>query len=198
MTQEEMRLALVNSTVKVVANDGLDKTTTKAISTAADLNEVYIYRLFDDKEDLLRKSFEMLDRELAECVAEHISVMELREFDFVTRCRMLFCSVWSFLLGNRDKCVCYIRYYYSPYFKKYSEEFHMTLFMPLVDVMTPAFAEGQDVVLFLNHILNIMFDFAIKVYDGFVTNDNETVEKIFTMVFSSVKPYLAPDIHLDR
>ena len=192
MTQEEMRLALVNSTVKVVANDGLDKTTTKAISTVADLNEVYIYRLFEGKEDLLRKSFELLARELAENVMKNISVMHEKDRDFLSKGKELFCSVWNFILSNEDRCVCYMRYYYSPYFKKYSEDYHNKLFAPVVDVMTPAFAEGQDVVFFLSHILHLMLDFAIKVFDGFVTNDKETAEKFFTIIYSSIKPYLAP------
>lgn len=197
MTQEEMRLALVNSTVKVVANDGLDKTTTKAISTAADLNEVYIYRLFEGKEDLLRKSFEMLDKELIDAVYSALPVMCNNEQDFVSNFRILFCTVWHFLLGNRDKCVCYMRYFYSPYFQKHSAESHTERFAKVIEGMTPAFADGSDVYFFLNHILNVMLGFAIKVFDGDLTNDNQTAEMIFTIVFSSVRPYLAPQLGLN-
>ena len=196
MTQEEMRLALVNSTVKVVANDGLDKTTTKAISTVADLNEVYIYRLFEGKEDLLRKSFEMLDKELIDAVYSALPVMYNNEQDFVSNCRILFCTVWHFLLGNRDKCVCYMRYFYSPYFQKHSAESHTERVAKVIEGMTPAFADGSDVYFFLNHILNVMLGFAIKVFDGDLTNDNQTAEMIFTIVFSSVRPYLAPHLGL--
>ena len=197
MTQEEMRLALVNSTVKVVANDGLDKTTTKAISTAADLNEVYIYRLFEGKEDLLRKSFEILDTELTDAVYSALPVMYNNEQDFVSNCRILFCTVWRFLLGNRDKCVCYMRYFYSPYFQKHSAESHTERVAKVIEGMTPAFADGSDVYFFLNHILNVMLGFAIKVFDGDLTNDNKTAEMIFTIVFSSVRPYLAPQLGLN-
>ena len=49
MTQEEMKLALLGSTIRVIARNGLDKTTTRAIATEANLNEAYIYRLFDCK-----------------------------------------------------------------------------------------------------------------------------------------------------
>ena len=196
MTQEEMRLALVNSTVKVVANDGLDKTTTKAISTAADLNEVYIYRLFEGKEDLLKKSFEMLDKELIDAVYLYLPIMYNNERDFVTNCRTLFCAVWNFLLGNREKCVCYMRYLYYPYFQKHSAESHAERVVKVVEGMTPAFADGSDVYFFLNHMLNIMLSFAIKVFEGDLTNDNETAEMIFTIVFSSVRPYLAPQLGL--
>lgn len=197
MTQEEMRLALVNSTVKVVANDGLDKTTTKAISTAADLNEVYIYRLFEGKEDLLRKSFEMLDKELIDTVYLHLPVMYNEDRDFVSNCRIFFCSIWNFLLGNRDKCVCYMSYFYSPYFQKHSAESHVERAAKVVDGMTSAFAQGSDVYFFLNHILNVMLGFAIKVFDGDLTNDDKTAEMIFTIVFSSVRPYLAPELGIN-
>ena len=55
MTQDEMRLALLDSTVRIIAKDGLDKATTRSIAQAAQLNEAYIYRFFNDKEDLFKK-----------------------------------------------------------------------------------------------------------------------------------------------
>lgn len=59
MTQADRKLALLGSTIRVIARDGLDKTTTKAIATEANLNEAYIYQLFDGKEDLLKKSLQL-------------------------------------------------------------------------------------------------------------------------------------------
>ena len=189
MTQEEMRLALVNSTVKVVANDGLDKTTTKAISTVADLNEVYIYRLFEGKEDLLRKSFEMLDKELTDAVYSALPVMYNNEQDFVSNCRILFCTVWHFLLGNRDKCVCYMRYFYSPYFTKYSADTHEKRFAPLVAKFKDAFLDEADVWMILNHILNVMLDFAVKVHNGQMSSSDDYSEHVFRVIYASVKQY---------
>ena len=47
--KEELRKALIRATIHVIANDGLDKATTKALATCAQVNEGYIYRVFDGK-----------------------------------------------------------------------------------------------------------------------------------------------------
>ena len=51
--ERNAKQAFIEGTVRVVARDGLDKTTTKAIATEAGLSEAYIYRCFESKEALL-------------------------------------------------------------------------------------------------------------------------------------------------
>ncbi len=45
---ETMRRTFLESTVRVVAQYGLERTTTKLISTEANLYEAYIYRCFEN------------------------------------------------------------------------------------------------------------------------------------------------------
>ena len=45
-----------------------------------------------------------------------IEVMYMSSMEYEMRCRCYFSAVWEFLLGNRDKCLTYVRYFYSPYF----------------------------------------------------------------------------------
>lgn len=47
--ERNAKQAFIEGTVRVVARDGLDKTTTKAIATEAGLSEAYIYRCFVSK-----------------------------------------------------------------------------------------------------------------------------------------------------
>ena len=56
MKQDDLRQALIDGTIHVIAQNGLDKATTKAISNATGINEVYIYRLFENKEKLFEKT----------------------------------------------------------------------------------------------------------------------------------------------
>ena len=64
MSPQETRQTLIAKTISVIANEGLDKTTTKAITQGTGINEAYIYRNFKSKEDLLSKTFDELDEEL--------------------------------------------------------------------------------------------------------------------------------------
>lgn len=57
----EVREALLNSTVRIVAQYGLERTTTKLIAADAQINEAYIYRCYDSKDSLLQATFHMED-----------------------------------------------------------------------------------------------------------------------------------------
>ena len=115
MSPQDMRGTLIERTIQVVASDGIDKATTKAIVAGTGINEAYIYRRFLSKDDLLARSFENVEQGLVDNILKHMDVMSVRELDYETRCRAFFMRVWKFMLGNKEKCLFYVRYYYSPY-----------------------------------------------------------------------------------
>lgn len=192
MKQDEIRRRLIDGTIHVIAREGLDGASTKQIGLATSINEAYIYRCFEDKEDMFAKTFASLDDELVAKAMQHVCVMYMHELEYETRCRFFFNSVWKFLLGNRDKCLAFIRYYYSPYFSRYSAEEHKKRYLPLVDKFKDAFRQESNVWMILNHILTTMLDFAVKVFDGAVPNTDKTAEHVFRLVYFSVRQYFKP------
>ena len=173
----------------VIAANGLDKTTTKAIVKGTDINEAYIYSHFSGKEDLFAKVFEALDLELVAKAMQHIDVMYMPELEYEIRCRVFFAAIWNFLLSNRDKCLTFVRYYYSPYFGKYSAEAHRERYKPLVNKFKDAFLEEADVWMILNHILNVMLDFAVKVHNEQMSKQDDYSEHVFRVVYRSIEQY---------
>lgn len=192
MKHSDVRGKLIDNTISVIAEEGLDKTTTKAIVSGTDINESYIYRFFADKEDLLAKTFDALDNELVAKVMFHISIMYMRDMEYEIRCRFFFMSIWKFLLDNRKKCIAYIRYYYSPYFQKYSATAHKERCVPLVEKFEDAFGAGANVWMLLDHILNVMLDVAVKVFDGTVQDNDDTAQYVFGLVYHSIQPHFKP------
>lgn len=184
-----MRETLLARTITVIANQGLDKTTTKAIVTGTGINEAYIYRCFADKEDLLAKTFDSLDNELVGAVLQYLPVMSMTELDYEMRCRYYFFPVWQFLLGNREKCLAFVQYYYSPYFQKLSADAHRQRYQTLLDKISVAFKDEADVWLILNHILNVMLDFAVKVHNGRMPEEDNYAEHVFRVIYASIKQY---------
>jgi len=77
---------LNNNTISVVANESLDKTTTEEIVNGTDINEAYIYRFFQDKDDLLAKTFAVLEEDLVHKAISCMEVMYMENVDFETRC----------------------------------------------------------------------------------------------------------------
>lgn len=189
MKHYDVQNRLIDRTITVIAENGLDKTTTKAIVKGTDINEAYIYRYFSDKEDLLSHVFDTLDEELVAKVMQHLPVMYMRELEYELRCRVFFEAVWKFLLGNKEKRLAFVRYYYSPYFTKYSAESHKRRYVPVVEKFKEAFKDEADVWMILNHILNVMLDFAVKAHNGQMLKEDNYVEHVFLVIYASVKQY---------
>ena len=189
MKHQNVRNRLIENTIRIIAENGFDKTTTKAIVSGTDINEAYIYRDFSDKEDLFVKVFDQLDEELNAKLMQHLPVMYMSELEFEVRCRVFFTAVWKFLLGNKEKCLAFVRYYYSPYFSKYSADRHKQRYRSLVEKFSEAFIDEADVWMILNHILNVMLDFAVKVHNDHMSKEDSYSEHVFRVIYRSVEQY---------
>ncbi len=189
------REVFINNTIRLVAEGGFEKATTRAITgerreiNNVKLNEAHIYRVFGTKENLFAETFAVLDNELISIIKEGISCFE-GEKDFRSQCKKLFLKLWHFLLQNEAKCRYYTRYYHSVYFKNDIYKVHMKKYEILVEKLSPAFVSGADVWSLLHHIITVMLDFAIRVYNGAIEDTEENAAHIFTVVYSSITPYL--------
>lgn len=190
MRQDEIRIKLINGTIKVIARDGLDKASAKQIEQESGVNVVYIYRCFKDKEDLFAATFSYLDNELVQKFKECFATIKFSNLNRENKCRLLFAMLWRFILGNQEKCLCFTRYLYSPYFKKYSLDRHKADYEEIMSIISNSFKEKANVWMLFNHLLNVMLDFAIKVYDGAIPDDDDTAEHVFRLVWFSIYPYL--------
>lgn len=189
MERAETRKRLIDSTIHIIAKDGLDKTTTKAIGEEAEINQVYIYRNFRDKEDMLAASFALLDDELFTVAMQNFNIIYDENLKCEMRCRKFFFEIWRFVLGNKEKCLAFIRYYYSPYFMQYSAEEHEKRYKPLVETAKDVFLDEANVWMILNHIFDVLLNFAIKVFDGAVSDNEDTSEHVFRLIYASIKQY---------
>jgi AcrR family transcriptional regulator len=189
--KEELRTALIRATIHVIANDGLDKATTKALATCAQVNEGYIYRVFDGKDDLLNKTFEMLDCQMINLLHGAMGIIRDESLDMETRCYRIFSQLWRFCLAGRNECLCYIRYYYSPYFTKYSSEHHEKMFESVTERFGRVFKQGTDIWHMLVYVLDIIFSSVIRVFRGDLPNTPETEKNVFELLYHSIQPYLS-------
>lgn len=189
MKRDELRQKLIDGTIFVIAEEGLDKATTKQVGLRTKINEAYIYRCFNGKEDMFAKSFDFLDYELINAIKQNVDVMHMPGLNYEARCRMFFFKVWAFLLDNKEKCLAYVRYYYSPYFKNNSVSEHKKRYQSVVETFKSHFIEEADVWMILNHILNVMLDFAVKVHNDEMSNEDNYAEHVFRVIYQSVKQY---------
>ena len=123
--ERNAKQAFIEGTVRVVAKDGLDKTTTKAIATEAGLSEAYIYRCFESKEALLCAAFHMEDVAFAYFLKQNLVGMHIQNAPWKDRAFQLWSASWRFILGRKDDCLFYLRYYYSANCRTYAYEEHL-------------------------------------------------------------------------
>lgn len=189
------REVFINNTIRLVAEGGFEMATTRAIAgdrkeiNNVKLNEVHIYRVFGTKENLFAETFAMLDNELIFVIKEGLSAFDGGK-EFKLQCEELFLKLWRFLLKNEEKCRYYTRYYHSVYFKNDIYKAHMKKYEILVEKLSPTFVPGADVWSLLHHIITVMLDFAIRVYNGALEDTEENAAHIFNVAFSSIAPYL--------
>ena len=190
MNKEEIREKLMESAIHVVATEGIHKATTKAIATHSGVNEVYIYRMFEDKDDLFAQTFALIDSELIACIMKYEPIMQMKEIEIKERCYIFFKACWKNIL-DYDKCSFFIKYYYSQYYNSYSPLKRRKAYAEVIDSFAPAFKSGTDVWRMFNRILDIVYSTIIKILRAEIPDNDETAEEVFAVVYSAIEPQLS-------
>ena len=193
--ESEINELLIENAIHLIAEGGFEKATTKELTHCGGqlpdfkMNEVYIYRFFGSKEKLYETAFVRLDTELFHAFKHGVAIVGGFDDDRKEKLERFFSMAWQFILGNEERCRCYIRYYYSIYFKGASLEAHRKLFAGMVDEMTPIFKEEADVSSILHSVFTALFDFAIRVYNGDLEDNDENRPHIFNVLYCMMITY---------
>ena len=189
MKHYDVAKRLIESTINVIAEQGMDKATTKAIAASAGLNEAYIYRNFDDKEVLFQKTFAILDEYLLGINMDQMPALMRTDLSAEEKHWIYFSNVWRSKIDHPNMVKAYIRYLYSPYFLKNSLEDHRKRFAPLIERFSLVFKDGADVWLILHHMLNGAGDFAVRVFHGEAADNSNTSQHVFQVIYNSIHQY---------
>ena len=193
--EAEIKELLIRNTIHLIAEGGFERATTKELTHCSGdlpgfkMNEVYIYRLFGSKENLYDAAFLQLDTELYEAFQKGIAEISWTGTNKREQMHEFFLLAWKFILGNEERCRCYVRYYYSIYFKGKSLEAHKKLFEEMISVIAPLFKEEADVFAILHSVFTTMFDFAIRVYNGGLEDSDENRPHVFNVLYCMMSTY---------
>lgn len=194
--ENEVRQLLINNTIHLVATGGFECATTKELTFCGGslpdlkMNEIYIYRLFGSKENLYEQTFLYLDKKLIAAFRSGSRFVDGFEENTKEKLYSVFTTAWKIITNNEESCRCYVRYYYSPYFKGRSQEQHLKLFEEMITRLLPIFKDGADAVSILHSVFTAMFDFAIRVYNGELENSDDNTAHIFNMLYCMMATYL--------
>lgn len=194
MEQQNMRQAFMESTVRVVARDGVEKATTKSIAAEAKLNEAYIYKCFSGKDELLGETFLMEDERFSAFLKKTLPVMRTPGLLWRERAYILWKRSWEHILGVSDDCSFYIRYYYSASCRAHAYEMHLACYRPLIEKVSPVFLPETNMEMLIHQIFSTMLFFASRVLHGDLEDNETTTLWAFEQIYSFVVPHVRPEV----
>ena len=196
----EIKELLISNAIHLIAEGGFEKATTKEIAYSGGhlpelkMNEVYIYRYFGSKEQLFDAAFRQLDTELFSAFKKGVQTVGGFDQDRRERLYQFFLMAWRFSQKNEDRCRCYVRYYYSIYFKKNSLEEHNRRFAEIVAQMAPMFREEADVTAIMHCVFTMLFDFSIRVYNGTLEDNEVNRAHMFNVLYCMMSSYFKEEV----
>lgn len=193
---EDKRLALLRSTVKSVAKYGMQDVSTRSVSGDAGINDAYIYRLFKDKEDLLKQAYllenEKYMRYTIKCMKKIYD-----QSDGITaqeRFRLVFHAAWRYLLDTPDVCRFFVYYYHSPSFAKYAfQEYRQQLDL-LAEMVLPLFNSQEDAKSCLYVLFILLNSFALQVLNEEIPDNDSTENQVCAMAYNAISAQMKKDI----
>jgi len=186
----KLRNQLMEGAIKAVSAYGLEGLTTRSIEQQCKLKDSYIYRYFEDKEDLLKKAFLREDRAFVNTIEANFAIMYDNSIDFKERCYSLWKPCWQYLVSRPDVCKFYVRYYYSTYFVQQAISEHTDICKMLVAKFADAFPKNVNVNVVTHHLLEIMLNYGMKVSLGELEDSKETSNMIFDIIYTIVSRYI--------
>lgn len=194
MELAQMREKFISAVMHIAARDGLEKTTTKKISQETGLNEAYIYRCFDCKEDLLREAYLQHDQRRAEYSISIVPMFRMPNLPLQERCFLCWHACWNYLLSDPDACMFSSRYAHSAYFRPLNDKALSSHISRLADMQRHLFLPDIDLESLLQQVRSTMLFFAVRIIQKEMSGSPETVRWIFQQIYSFVRPNLAPEV----
>lgn len=188
MDGTEKRTALLKAAVHSVANNGLENTTTRTIGTEAGIHDAYIYRYFDDKDQLLAQAYLTENEKIMNVLVKAIDYENqfLATQPLEQRSAYVICAAWKYLTDNPDICKFLVYYYNSPGFSKYALEDHRKWVSRLTQMLYPTFHTKEEPATMLYMIFNSLYEFAMQVANGILPNTEETAQRVFRNVYTAI------------
>jgi len=191
-THEEYRESLVLGTIETVAEIGIENITTRTVCKKADLSEVYIYRYFLDKNDLLRKAFVFADRGLAEMVEKEFYASDFSTGEVSEKIEALLKILWNSFVNNKNKALFYYYYYYSIQMLQ-TRDTHYEIWGKFLEGMSNQFPKVKAMCRLTDVLLETIMNYAAKVHFGIAENSDEVCKFLFDLIMPTVMAILCPE-----
>jgi hypothetical protein len=184
MDRQKIREEFVKAAVTIGANEGLAAATLCAMSNQANLNSAFLYRAFDDVEDVHLQAFMSVNRALAEKLTENLKIFDdgIISDEKVAR---FFRTLWNDIKKDSEMFEYFIKYYYNNVFPNdYANEECRICMEPVLHKMGLFFKEKTNLNRELFHLLTILIEYAALVRNGVYPDNDQTDKEVCNLAFS--------------
>lgn len=189
--RNEMRQNLKDNAIRLVVEEGFSNLTTKKVAQASELAEVYIYRYFESKTDLLEQCFMDAEETLGEKLIELFS--RIPETDMEEHARKTWYELWDYMMEHKDVIIFCTRFYNSSYFTEEMLEFTKQNFVEMMKKIrtshkgwTVANKDTDEKDMIIQYIINVTTDYAVKVLHDEMDNTEAMVDFIYHRIVPPV------------
>lgn len=192
---KNVKRLLMESAIRLVAQNGLENTRTKQITDACEYAESTLYRYYKGKDDILLDAFLAVDRRVSALLDTYIHLAggELKDFD--RQVHSIWHIVYRYLIDHKEETLFLIRYRYSSYYTdevRSRRRAHSGAFSVVYDQISQQFgiADIETSEFILNYSLEIMLCFAERIIAGRMPDNADTEQKIWRVAKGAIMGFL--------
>jgi len=182
----DKRQALLDAVKTAVSKYGVDGASTRKIGETAHVDDSYIYRFFNDREDLLFQAYMMY---MTPMMDEAVRLMrELTGNKLGLHLRdcagVVFRYVWEKLVSDPELCSFANYYYHSHLFQESAAEYHAKQVDDIVNALSWLFWNEAEAKNCIYALFTLVFDNTHNVVMGRLANTPETEQLVFDLLFN--------------
>lgn len=190
MDAAERKLKMMDATMKIVAQKGLDSFSAAQAASLAEINEALVYRDFGTKENLLYQCYLMVNQQMLaqyqnEDPSAYIVVEDLEQQMYAHWRRFFLC-----LIGSGYKTLFYQQYRDSSYRNftaAHQEAESYDVKMKFKSIFRRFAKREEDVEYVCTYIVDGSVLFAKRILCGEVQNTEETYQKIWQLLSGGLR-----------
>ena len=186
MDRQKIREEFIKAAITIGANEGLTAVTMRAMSNLANINSAFLYRVFDDVEDVHLQAFMSVNHALIEKMTENLKIYDE---GVVTdeKIKLFFKNLWNDIKEDSEMFEYFIKYYYNNVFPNdcANEECRICM-QSALDKMGLFFKEKTNLNRELFHLLTILIEYAALIRSGAYPDNDQTDKEVCNLVLSLV------------
>lgn len=188
---DNTRKTLLNATIDLVAEVGLESFTTKALAAKAQLAEGSLYNYFENKDELLAAAFIKVDKEIAAMFDGYNDIVEQLLADKVNTTEVMWRKYYHYMIEHPNNTLFYSSFKASP---RYNEDIMAQQAVYFSDFSSVIMGADREVGLFSavqgpvlwTFTLNTATTFVGMIIKGELPNTKETEDQIWSLISRGV------------